>query len=703
MDATIVIEQYPLWYIGFCLLAGFLYAITLYYKDQTFKEATKNERRWIWPLAFFRFLTVSTIAFLLLSPLLKSRLIDTIKPYIIFIQDDSESIVNGFAGKNSKDYENNINTVVSSLSENYNVKTYSFGSKLQEGFNFKFKDKVTNISNSLEEIYNTYTNQNVGAIVLATDGIFNQGSNPLYMTSQLDVPIFGVALGDTTAQKDLIVDKVLHNKIAYLDDKFTIRVDISAKNAKGSATVLNVYKGKGTTNKVYTKKIDIDKKEFIATQDVILDANAPGLQQYVIQVTNIKDEVTTQNNRQDIFVEILDNRQRILVLAASPHPDVSALRKAMELNKNYEISVQFAKDFKGSVKNYNLAILHGLPSAKHKVDDLISQLKGSSIPIWYIVSTQTDIAALNKVQSLIQINGNSSSTNDAKALKAGNFNLFTFDDNILQALEDLPPLTVPFGEFKASPTTQTLLKQKIGSVKTDYPLLVLEEAKGQKGAIFCGEGLWRWRLYDYQKDQSHQATNELVSKVMQYLSVKNDKRKFRVNVAKSLFNENEKITFDAELYNDSYELINSPEVNLTIYNSANKAFPFVFSKTSNAYSLNAGFFPVGNYTFKASTTFSGQQYSARGTFSVAPIQLENLQLTANHNLLYSLTEKNSGEVIYPKDITKLTALVQNNADIRPTQYSTYETKDIINLRWIFGILIALLTVEWFIRKFIGGY
>ena len=88
--------------------------------------------------------------------------------------------------------------------------------------------KVSNISEFLKYIYDLYSNQNLGAIIMATDGIYNEGSNPIYAGAKLTAPIYTVALGDTTAKKDVILKRVFHNKIAYLGDKFSIQIDVAA-------------------------------------------------------------------------------------------------------------------------------------------------------------------------------------------------------------------------------------------------------------------------------------------------------------------------------------------------------------------------------------------------------------------------------------------------------------------------------------------
>lgn len=708
MSSQILIEQYPTWYIGLCLLFGAVGALLLYFRDRSFADATNTQRRWLPPaLGFLRFAALSGIALLLLSPIIKKRFIDEIKPYILLLQDNSESIKSGFKNANdSAQFANAFRQLADTLANDFQVQTYRFGDQLKKDMPFSYDQKTTNLSQALDELYNVYGGQNVGAIVIATDGIYNQGSNPLYTSESAGIPLYSVALGDTTPKRDIVLDRVLYNRIAYLGDKFTIRAEMSARNAKGENTALSVFKDKVGSSKLFGKPVSIATSNFLHAEEVVLNADVPGLHHYIVQALPVTGELTEQNNQQNIYVEVIDNRQKILMLAASPHPDLSAIKQTLETSRNTQITSSIVGTFTGQVRDYDVVILHGLPSATNTAvtESIIDQIKKTNTPVLFILSGQTQAEAFNKAQDLIQINGASpGNTSDAKGELSTNFNLFTLEGNINRALLDFPPLLAPFGKYQTSPTAQVLVKQKIGTVTTDYPLIALSAPAASKKAVICGEGLWRWKISDFRTDQSYEIFNELIGKTIQYLAIKNDKRKFKVNTPKALFNENEQITFDAELYNDSYELINTPEVNINIYNDASKSFPFSFNRSGKAYKLNAGFLPAGTYTYQAKTIFNGQEFTASGKFTIAAIQLETMQTTANHALLHAMSQKTGGEVVSPDSISSIFDKIKNKDTIKPIQYSTYKTEPFINLKWLFAIIIALLTVEWFVRKFMGGY
>lgn len=693
--------QYPTWYILFCALLGIAFATFLYFRDKRFREKSNLLNG---ALGLIRFLTVTLLSLLLLTPLLKSLVTEVKKPVVIIAQDQSESVMAEMDEGQLNQYRQSIQTLTESLQEDYEIKQYAFGNEVREGIDFAFDDKVSNISELLKSLYDLYSNQNLGAVVLATDGIYNEGSNPIYASTKLAAPIYTVALGDTTPSRDLILKRVFHNNIAYLGDKFSIQVDVSAQNCSSENTNLNIYSVSGEkTTKLQGSPISINKNDFFTTKEIILDANRAGVQRYRISLSKVNDEVTIANNTKDIFVDVLDARQKILILANAPHPDLSALKQSVANNKNYEVDIETINNFKGNVAAYDFVILHQLPSLTNDAAAVISQLKQKKIPQLYIVGTQSNLGKISDVQPIININANMRQTNDVQAVVAPNFSLFTVDNRILTELPKFAPLVSPFGEYKANANTQVLLNQRIGKINTEYPLMLFGEQNDVKYGVLCAEGIWKWRFFDFMQNKNHEIFNELMSKSLQFLTLKEDKRKFRVSVSKNIFNENEGVQFDAELYNESYELINDPEATLIVSNSQGKDFNFTFSKTSNAYTLEPRLFPVGNYTFKGLTTNDGKELTYNGQFSVQPIQLELYETTADHRLLKLLSDKYGGSLVYPSELASVGQLIKDSKKIKPTIYQTTKTRSVINLKWIFFLLLGLLTLEWFLRRFYGSY
>ncbi len=654
-------------------------------------------------MAFARFFVATTLAILLLSPFIRARTTQKFKPIVAVISDNSESIRNGL-GKDTTEYQAKMRALISKLSDKYEVAAFTAGDQLANGIKFNFTDKSTDLSSALEDINSQYYNRNLGAVVLASDGIYNKGVNPVYTAANITYSIYTIALGDTTIKKDQKIANVFYNRVAYLNDQFGLRVDVQADNCPGKTVKMNIEQVDGANTKpVQNKDITYNSDNFYQSFDFVIPANKTGIAHYRVSLSSLPGEASLKNNSRDIFVEVLDGRQKILMVANSPHPDVAALKTAIENNKNYQLDVEYAETFSRKLNDYNLIILHQLPSANNKILNILKDARDLKKPVLFIVGSQTSLPDFQRSQNALIIKGNADKFNDVSATVAKDFSLFTLSDKTVQSIAKFPPFSSFFGEYSVNPASKVLLRQRINSVETDYPLWLFNETGDTKIGVICGEGLWRWRLYDYLLNKNQDATNELINKTIQYLSVKADKRPFRVNLQKNIFEDNEAITFDAQLYNANYELVNTPDVEMDIKGDDGKSTHYKFSKTDNAYNLNAGFLPVGSYSYAATVKLGNSNYTAEGKFSVSPLQLEDLRTRADHQVLYQLASQHNGAMHYLNDMDKIADEINAKNQLKPVLYDTFTTQSAIEIKWIFILVLLLLSMEWFLRKYLGGY
>ncbi len=690
--------QYPAWYLLFCVLAALCYALLLYWRDQRFREVAPRLHVW---LGLLRFLAVFLVTLLLLEPLIKSVVTEVKKPIVVVAQDVSESVAMALRADTAA-LRTDLEALRARLADRYEVATFSFGQAVRPGLDAPFADKATNLDALFRELYDRYAGQNLGAVIVATDGIYNRGANPLYTGRQLGAPLYAIALGDTVPEKDLLIKQVFFNKIVYLGDQFVVQVDVAAHHCDGERATLSVQQIEGGQARTLQQvPVRVQGDDFFTTVEVTLEARQAGVQRYRFSLSRLTDEVSTANNTRDVFVEVLDARQKILLLAHAPHPDLAAIRRALEQRKNYEVAVAFA-DQPIDVAAYDFVVLHQLPSRKYPIQGLLAQMDARKTPRLFIVGAQTDLARFNEAQALLTIRGNGGQVNDVTAWVQPDFDLFTWDERLAAELKVWPPLQAPFGEYGLG-DAEVLLWQRIGKVDTQYPLWAFGEPSGVRTGVLTAEGLWRWRLFEYLQHQNHELTDGLLAKAVQYLSVKEDKRRFRVRVTKNIFDENERIVFDGELYNPSYELVNEPDVTLTVRDENGREYTWVMDKTEKAYRLDAGILPVGSYTFSARVQYGGEMLTATGRFSVQPVQLEAFATTADHALLRRLAEEYGGQLLYPDQIDEIPALLEQSGKVKPVAYASTRTQGLLHHKWLFFLILGLLSLEWFLRRYFGSY
>ena len=687
-----LLTEYPLWFILLCLLLGVVYAWLLYVR--TNKDGTNP-----WFLRFmagFRFLSVSLISFLLLSPLIRQQITTIEDPVIIIGLDNSQSMVHGKDSNLIKgEFLDNLETLATELGENYDVRTYSFGEDLMSPMNVDFNDKLTNISHFFSEITNRYLNRNVGAVILVSDGIYNFGTDPYYTTQNFPYPLYTVALGDTTNHRDLTIRKVLYNPQIFLGDRFPIEIQVDASQCDGDRIKLTV---KEKNRLIQSHDAPVIGNRFSRQIQVLLEANEPGWHKYSIGLSPLEGELSLDNNRQDIFIEVLDVRTKIVLVYDSPHPDIGAIRDALEGIEKYELIERTSESFSGSADSAALVIFYqvpGLHSTKIS-ESVITQLPSAL----FVLGSQSDIPAFSRLNAGILITSPHSTYSEAYPIINQAFPYFTIDQSLSRLFLQYPPLQSPFGSYQYSPLTEVFAFQRINGITSRFPLICFTHTADLKRGFIIGENIWRWRLANHVQTGDHIAFDELIQKIVQYLSVRQDRSFFRVKL-KPDFLENEPVEVEAELYNKSYELINGPDVSLVITDESGNTYPFHFGQTGSTYFLRAGTFPPGVYTYYSFATTGQDHYEKRGSFVVTPVNLEAVNLTANHNLLYRLAESHRGELLYPEELNKLPELIKQNQEIHSISYVQDIFSELINAPWVFLLILGFLTGEWVLRKYTG--
>jgi hypothetical protein len=689
-----IVTEYPVGFIFFCLLIGAIYAFALY-----FRTKKDDISKWlVYLMTSFRFLTVSLIAFLLLSPLIKKQTEIIQKPLIILAQDNSRSILlskdSGFYRKN---YPEDIRNFSNDLHKKFDVAELSFGDRISNGLQTGFTEQETDISSLFDEVNIRYANRNIGALIIASDGIYNKGSDPFYASEKIRFPVFTIALGDTNLPRDLIIKKIICNKTVFLGDKFPVEIQIEADKCRNEKTELNVMQGDEV---LFTRTLQFSGDKDFQKIELNLEAKSKGLQRYKVHLKPVDHENSVLNNIQEFFVDVNETRQKVAILFQIPHPDIFAIKQALEGSTRFEVETFKLDAFDQKPSKYDLIVLDQVPSNLGYFN--LSTITGSKVSLLYILGTETNVDAFNSLKSGLVITSSKLNFTETFPAINGDFSLFTLDKELQDVLKDVPPLISPMGTYQFSPVSDVLFNQNIGNVHTRIPLVFFFQAMDHKVGIIAGENIWKWRLSDYLQKGDHKVFDDLINKMVQYLSVKGDKSFFKVKV-NNRFMENENVEFDAEVYNETYELINKDDVNLIIKDEKNNSYPFVFGKTEKAYYLNTGTFPVGSYSYTATAKIGKNTFTTKGEFIVSPLNLEFLNSVADHNLLYRISKAHDGEMFSPRDLHELEKKIMEREDIRQVSYSQKRFIDLSSNAWLFLLILALLSAEWFIRKRSGIY
>ncbi|MCC8408452.1 hypothetical protein LJ707_05885 [Mucilaginibacter sp. UR6-1] len=670
------------WWLPVCVLAGLLYAGVLY------RQPVNIHKTYRYILFALRALAVAFIAFLLLSPLVRSVSYKPEKPLVLVMQDNSSSVK-----PSGKNISASLGQLKQQLGEDYDVQQFHFDSRLHDSLASNFNGRQTDIASALKQLNDRFVNRNIGAVVMASDGIYNRGADPRYEARNIKAGFYTIALGDTTHRRDLLISNINYNKTAFLGNDFEVEIFATAYQSNGETLRLNIT---DDGKQVYSKPVTIKGSTFRQMVPVKLNANNKGLHKFTVNITALSNEVTTVNNSETFYIDVLDARQKILLVYENVHPDIAVMKNAIEVNRNYEVKTVLLTELT-TIKpaDYNLLILFQLPASAPGIQRFVAN---ANLPVWYIVGAQADVTAFNNSQKLVNISAGRSEMQEVFAQSYDGFSAFTLSDSTRQKIRKMPPLLAPFGNYGVTASTGILFKQRIGNVSTTYPLLAFAAQGGRRIAVLTGEGLWRWKLAEYAAFENNNAINELMSQSVQYLTANADRQQFRVYPAKTVFDEGEDILINAELYNDALELVNTPDARISIKDQKGRNFSFLFSRSGQAYTLNAGALPAGEHSYSASVKLGSKAYSASGKFTIKPIDAEARQTVANHQLLRDIAQQSGGAMLMPIELSKLVDLIKKNENVKTVVYEDKHYSELVDTKWVFAIILLLVSAEWFIRK-----
>jgi hypothetical protein len=690
-----LISDFSIWWLIPIVLvaAGITY---FHYQNKGWFAEVKPNFQWL--LRILRFSSLALIGILLLGLIIQSLNYREEKPVFIALVDNSSSMLNykdsGSVRKNTTDFLAKLKV---KYAERFELVTLTVGTEVDTE-NPKFQENSSALELGFEKINVDYYNRNIGGIAFISDGNYNVGANPSYAAEKISLtPVFTLAVGDTTPKKDHLIRNITVNDIAFLKNDFPVEVDLeSFKIGARSVNVSIFQNGQKVGNQVVQYK---NGKRDFQQANFVLNATKAGFQTYTVKLEAIDNEYTLKNNTRTFYIEVIDARSKVLILAGAPHPDIAALKEVLDANENIEAESVLLKDWNKSLDKVNLVIWHE-PGVNFDQSTL-DAIQAKKIPLFFVVGPNTTNGVLSKLNlGLAAAAGNQ--TDDNQAFLNPSFSSFEIDDKVADALTYYPPLKSKFGSLKMNGNAEILLYQRIGQIRKKEPLLFFLQQNNLRSGVLYGEGLWRWKLNDFVRSGNHDAFKELWSKVFNYLLVKQQGAGLRVEFQKR-FTIDEDVIVNASFYNASLEPITKPLIDMKVTDEKGKVYRSQFGVFGSSYKLSLGKLKAGKYNWSAKASYDGKSYSKQGYFVVEDIQIEKSETTANHGVMKQLAKQSNGKFYQLNQYESLLSDIDKREDIANVQYEETAFNDLMDYFSIFLLLFLLLAGEWFLRRYLGSY
>jgi hypothetical protein len=660
------------------LLAGGVSFYHYFYRN-------KNHSKINWLLAFLRFISIFGLLLLLINPILSRTSIEIIKIPLVVVVDNSSSIESLEANETAIALSEKINANTK-LKDKFDVQNFQFSAALTSTDTLNFKGSQSRLDLVGKGLKNNFKRIN-HATVLISDGNQTQGNDFVY-TFDENKAVYPIVLGDTTTVLDLKISQLNVNKYAFLKNQFPVEVFLTYSGTKPLNAEFAISNGKSTVHK---QKVNFSANQKSQLLSVLLPAERVGVNIFKATVSSAEVEKNNYNNTKNFAVEIIDQKSEIALISAINHPDLGALKRAIETNKQRNVTILKPNQI-NSLQPYNILILYQ-PTAEFKAVFEKNQL--AKLNAWIITGKNTDFNFLNQQQAVFDFKM-SNQKEDYLATFSNQFNLFSIDNF---GVENFPPLENAFGTITPKTKIETLINARISNVELNTPLLTFADFQGNRTCFLFGENSWKWRVQSHLDNQSFEKFDLLMDKIIQYLAT-NNLRKSLVVTHENFYNSGDAIEINAQFFNKNYELDENARLSISLKNKlTNQTKTYDLLKTTNAYKVNLDGLDAGNYTFTVNENNSKTAYSS--SFEVLDFNIEKQFVNPDYAKLNQLAIQTQGKTYLPNQVEALIESLLSNEAYKPIQKEITKKEPLIDWILILVLIAISLASEWFIRKYNG--
>lgn len=705
------------WFLILCLLAAGALA---YWSYSRTRPKVSPTRRGV--LIALRFAALFIVISLLFEPIWRQIKEEVQLPVLALAIDNSQSLGLQTESENSTyDLGESTRDLIQSLPLEHlagEVKAFAFDQDTQSlssstlTDSLRFEGSRTDISQALIQIRDELESENLGAVLLVSDGQYNSGRNPIHVAERYPVPIFTVAVGDTLEQRDIQVRRITTNSVAYVDEELPVQIGIRSEDYGGEQVIVSLLEA---GNPLSSETVILPEGTGEIAVDMSFVPETEGLHQLTATVTQLSGEVTYRNNVESFTVRVLNNKRRLLIVAAAPDPDLATIRQLISQDGDTEVTSFVQKDrssfyegaFPASLDDFDIVVLVGFPGSNANPESLrqIVSTVEDGTPLLFLLTRQTDLRLVRQYLSDIlpafpQRNRSSFAEASFVLTTRGSQHPILEMSDSQDPIQNLPPLIYNQSRWTVRPDARVLATIDVRGVQLDDPLLVVGQQQNLRTAALLGTGIWRWKNLPDDQSAIQSFWPTLFANIVQWLSTPDDNRQVKVEPVQSFFSGQETIQFSAQVYDESLNPVEDASVTLNVRAPDNSIYPYTLESVgSGRYLMDIGTLPEGTYSYDAEAQRNSVVFGAdEGSFAVGALTIEFKETRADAALLRQIAQRSGGSFMTVADVVDLPEVLANADQFQPIMYEESDEAELWHLSLFLAIVVTLLTLEWFLRK-----
>ncbi|MDQ3020406.1 MAG: hypothetical protein M3R36_07545 [Bacteroidota bacterium] len=657
-----------------------------------------------------RFLSTLFILLLLSSPVISFVKNLTQDPVNVFLIDNSESLILENRSENIQEVLNDkIKNSVSDNSENlfflYSRNLYKeIDVSRDEAESIPFtgiNNFETNITASMYSLQERLSNSNLSSVTIISDGIINEGGNPITVTKSLNVPLNYILVGDTIQKNDLVLRNVFYNKTSFIESSVPVNIEVNSYNYEANIKI-----------NLYEEDILIDSKDLAVSKirnayDVSFNvlSNAEKVVKYKIEIAGLDDEIILRNNYQEFFIKFVNNKFKVLVLAGGPGADLAFISEEIKKVTNFETTfltqkshTEFYEGILPDLSKFDTYIFIEFPTSitnQSILNEIKGQIEKNNSSLIFFAGRNTDYSKLSLLDEKLPFKSSGVSGNEQETgiTSVNNLNDEIFKNkNLISSVNSLPNIFKTGSPFSINPSAETFLL----TTKNSEPAFVIQNTDKNKSAAFLAHGLFKWRL-SRQENNAGEVLNYILTSAIVAITDKEEKKTFIIETTKPVYSKYENVKFEAHITN--FELQGDEQIKVSLKGSGFSE-DIQLKKSDNKYYEGEINIPVnGNYEYTAGL-YSKKNLveDISNRFAIGENNNEFKLTKADNAILNALSNETNGENFTGLNSEEIDKTLNGFNEKSKVEYSSVQNFEMNLNPYYLGMVIFLLCLEWFFRK-----
>lgn len=667
-----------------------------------------------------RAIVLGILLFLILEPILRLLYQQKERPVIAVLLDNSASMkikeAYGERGDSLRfvaDYLRN-----SPAADSIDIRPFAFdlSTRPWNGDSLKYDIDGSNIERAIASVLDSLSGQNLQALVLVSDGIYNQGANPLLPAQSSPVPLYTVMVGDSSAPKDIAIRRVQTNQITYVNKELPVEVVVWQNGFEGQKVLLSVAEG---NNVLAQQSLTLGKSGFEQKAEISIVSRKPGDFNYTVGVQSLPGEITGHNNQQTVRVQVLKSKIKVLAVSGAPNFDRRSLSYLGDQLQDYDFTFltekgpgqYYEQSFReAKLDSQDLFIFYGFPTQNSdpaQVRELLKQVSNRRVPVLWFIARSLDLQKLREFEDRLPFEITSQLTavenQFVKLSSGGRLHPVTRLDENETANDllwrELPPLEV-YNRLKMRSGGQVLLEldtrqEPAAPQNRDLVVAYAYRQNEIKHIVFNGTNFSNWHYQLSDDPARDRFFTRFMERTIRWLVNRDDIHQIQIQPLQPIYNVGEQIVFSGQVFDEFYQPLSDARVVVTVSSDTTRFSDEMIAEGNGFYRQTFSGLPEGEFSYRVEAKRNEKTIGTRsGKFTVKPFFLEFQQIPANYSLLRQLAERTGGAVYQPKQFT---ANFPGKSYESRIQYNFAEYFLWNYWQWL-AVIIALLAAEWFLRK-----